>query len=597
MKTLVQKINDELKIRFEKSGLSCDTKISVSNRPELCDYQLNQAFSLSKTCGKKPIDVAKDIKNIVSDMTIDGVKVWSKVDVCPPGFVNLSLSDDILDRETTYIVEDKNLSVSDVDDGVRCVLLDYGGANIAKPLHIGHLRVAVIGESYKRICQKVGKKTIGDVHLGDFGLPMGLVVEELKDEGIQDTFTIDDLQVVYPKANNRAKGIKNDDGTYKVEPDVDFNERAHKATNNLQNEVDPDYSIWKRVMDISIKDLKVRYKSLGVDFDYYYGESTVKDILDLMVIDFIDRKICVESNGAYVVDVRKDTDKKEMPPCIIKKTDGSVLYATTDLGTIIYREKNFDADKYVYVVDKRQSLHFEQVFRTSRLAKIVGDKKIFYHIGVGTMNGPDGKPFKSRDGGVLKLETLVGDCIDKAKKSVLANADKDIKDIDETSRMIAMAAIKYGDLQNQPTRDYVFDIDKFLSFQGNTGPYILYTVVRIKSILDKLGINDDAIDDTYKDLMLSKVYGDVPDIIHDINLFLTKYDDTVKGAYVDYSPSYICKYIYDLSDKFNTFYHEHNILNESDMDKKNYMIYLCIKVKKILLDALYLLGIECPDRM
>ena len=589
MNTLVSKINSELKRIFVDNGYNETLAfISSSNREELADYQINSCFSIAKELKKNPMEVADNLSSLIKDIQIDGIKAFSFCESCKPGFINLKLNDKVLFLNIRDIITDDNLFINGENilpkDAPKCILLDYGGANVAKPLHVGHLRVAVIGEALKRLYNRLGIKTISDVHLGDFGLQMGLVIEGLKDENKVDNFTTGDLEIIYPKASLRAKGDVNNN----VEPDIDFSNRAHETTKKIQDGIEPETSIWKRILKLSIEDLKKRYAELNVFFDYYYGESTVKDIMGPMVDELIKNGIAYESNGAYVIDVKNDTDKKEMPPCIIRKSDGAVLYATSDLATIKYREDNFDADEYVYVVDKRQSLHLEQCFRASKKAQLLKKDKKFYHVAVGTMNGPGGKPFKSRDGGVLKLEVLINDAKEKALKQLIDN-NRDLSGIDEndTARKIGIAALKYGDLSNNPTRDYIFDIDKFLSFQGNTGPYILYTLVRIKSIFDKLdNININAV-----------LNIDCDDIIHKIFLKAIRYEEVLLEAYNNYDPSVICKYIYELSNDFNSFYHDHSIINEKDNSKKEIYIIICNEVDRLIRDALSILAIEIPDKM
>ena len=395
MKTLVSKINNELKKFFLENDYDDNLAyISISNREELADYQINSCFNIAKSQKKNPMEVADNIASLIKDLEIDGIKAFTSCESCKPGFVNLKLSDEVLFLSIKDIIEDDNLGISVNNilpsDAPKCILLDYGGANVAKPLHVGHLRVAVIGEALKRLYNRLGIKTIADVHLGDFGLQMGLVIEELKDENKTENFTVSDLEIIYPKASLRAKG----DEKKGINPDIEFNDRAHMSTKRLQDNLEPETSIWKKILELSIADLKKRYAELNVFFDYYYGESTVKDIMGPMVDDLIKKGTAYESNGAYVIDVKVDTDKKEMPPCIIRKSDGAVLYATSDLATIKFREENFEADEYVYVVDKRQSLHLEQCFRASKKANLLKRDKIFYHVAVGTMNGSDGKPFK-----------------------------------------------------------------------------------------------------------------------------------------------------------------------------------------------------------
>ncbi|MBO6134639.1 MAG: arginine--tRNA ligase [Lachnospiraceae bacterium] len=599
MKDLIKNINEEIKKAYVANGYDPTyAYISVSGFPDLADYQINTCFNLAKILKKNPLDVASEIASIIKDISIDGIKVFENVEPSKPGFVNLKINDLLLSTYMSEVVTDEKLGIDKVyisDNNLpKGILLDYGGANVAKPLHVGHLRVAVIGEALKRLYNRLSIKTIADVHLGDYGLQMGLVIEELKDEGKLQDFTISDLEIVYPKASLRAKGDK----IKGIEPDIEFNKRAHESTKKLQDNIEPELSIWKKILEISIEDLKKRYAELNVSFDYYYGESTVKDIMGPMVDDLIKSGIAYESDGAYVIDVKEDTDKKEMPPCIVRKSDGAVLYATSDLATIKFREENFDVDEYVYVVDKRQSLHLEQCFRAAKIAGLVkGDKK-FMHVAVGTMNGPDGKPFKSRDGGVVKLETLINEAKEKAKVALKEN-DRSIdeSDIEKIAKIIAIAALKYGDLSNSPTRDYNFSIDKFLSFQGNTGPYILYTLVRIKSIYEKMSLENVS---TKKDVVVRSIQSgkvSFDSVIHKLLLKAIRYKDVLLEAYKSYDPSVICKYIYELSNDFNSFYHEHSIINESDSEKKSFYIFILDIVDKIVRDALSILAIDVPDRM
>ena len=606
MKSLIYKINDEIKKKV--SELNYDTslaKLKVSDRKELCDYQLNSCFKIAKILNENPEVVANNIINAIKDISVDGIKAFSDVSFCKPMFINIKFSNEILLNYVNNIYKDKNLGIDNIYNdeeaivlndnikNIKSILLDYGGANIAKPLHVGHLRVAVIGEAMKRLYNRLGINTISDVHLGDYGLPMGLVIEELKDEGIVDNFTIKDLERVYPVASSRMKGDKNKG----IEPDEEFSKRAHDATKSLQEDKEPYLSIWKKILDISIKDLKERYKELNVEFDYYFGESTVKDIMKPMVDKFVKEKIAYESNGAYVIDVAELTDKKEVPPCIIQKSDGAVLYATSDIATIMYREEHFKADSYVYVVDKRQSMHLMQCFRASKKAKVVDENKLFHHIEVGTVNGADGTPLKTRDGGVYKLEDLINDAR-KLAYDTLSSSDKingimSEEEINETSNILAIASVKYGDLSNSPTRDYVFKLEKFCEFQGNTGPYILYTMVRIKSIFEKLNLNIDEVvldESIIKDIKLDN-------LIKDILLIIIRYKETLINAYLEYDPSILCKYIYELSNAFNSFYHEYNVSKEEDENTKKLYLFILSSIYKVIKDILNILSIDIPKAM
>ena len=590
MKSLIHLINSNIKRIFEENNLDTSSAfLAISKRQDLCDYQLNASFNLSKTLKKNPMEVSDYIIGLIKNIKINDINAFSKIESFNPGFINIVLNDELLNK---YLYETKLGREFDftVDDNINKILFDYGGANVAKPLHVGHLRVANIGEALKRISQKLNKKTVSDVHLGDYGLQMGLVIEELKDEEKVSNFTIKDLEEVYPRASKRAKGdIKNG-----IEKDDDFEKRAHIATNAIQNDKEPEISIWKKIIDISVEDLKKRYSELNVEFDYYFGESTVKNLIKPMLIDLKNKNVAVLDDGAYVIDVHDDNDKKEVPPCIVEKNDGTILYATTDLATILYREKNLNSDEYVYVVDKRQALHFTQVFRSAKKGGLISDNKKLTHVKVGTMNNTDGTPFKTRDGGVLKLEDLLNQVIEKTKKILIENNEKiSLDELNDTSKKIAISAIKYADLSSEPGRDYIFDIDKFTSFKGYTGPYILYTVVRIKSILEKYDLKN-LID---FDNMILNFSEKERTVIHFIKIICINYVNVIIDSYKNYDPSFISKYMYDLSDLFNKFYHEYKILSEENEDYKKYLIAICILVKNILLDALNLLAIECPDKM
>ena len=604
MKQFINVINDEIAKVFSNNDI--DTKyadLKKSDKSQSCDYQLNCCFALAKEKKISPAEVGGQIVSLIKDISCDGAKIFETCEFCMPGFINININTSAINIYLNKMFSDKNLGLEVIYNdnessqnikNIKSVLYDYGGANIAKPLHVGHLRVAVIGEALKRLSRKLGINAVGDIHMGDYGLPMGLVIEQLRDEGIENTFTIDDLQRVYPLASKRSKEIKPDGSLV----DPDFDKRAHDATKALQNDEEPYKTIWDRIVELSIADLKERYGELNVEFDYYYGESTVKDIMGPMCKDLIDNKIAKESDGAYIIDVSREDDKKEMPPCILLKTDGAYLYSTSDLGTICFREKNFNIDEYVYVVDYRQSLHLEQVFRAAKIARLCKENKKFHHVAVGTMNGTDGKPFKSRDGGVLKLETLISDAKDKALEQ-LKNSGRDMEGIDlnDLAHKIAVATIKYGDLSNSPTRDYVFNLDTFSQFQGNTGPYILYTVVRIKSLFRKLGVTEDkyaSFIDNLKTFDTSLINNK---LLKDISLHILRFKNTLYTSYEQYDPSILCRYIYELADMFSSFYNDCSIVGEQNSAIKNYYIAICIMVYKTINEVLGILAIDVPDKM
>lgn len=604
MKQFTNVISSEIKKVFNNNGINPKyAELKKSDKSQKCDYQLNCCFALAKEKKISPSEVGEDIISLIKDIKLDDIKIFESIEFCAPGFINIVINGRAINNYLNKMFTDKNLGIEVIyedeesDESVRnikSILYDYGGANIAKPLHVGHLRVAVIGEALKRLSRKLGVNAVGDIHMGDYGLPMGLVIEQLLDDKLENTFTIDDLQNIYPHASQRAKQV-DDDGNLL---DPDFNERAHAATKALQNDEQPYKKIWDRIVELSIADLKERYGELNVEFDYYYGESTVKDIMGPMCKDLIDKHYAIESDGAYIIDVSKKDDKKEMPPCILLKADGAYLYSTSDLGTIVFREKNFNIDEYVYVVDYRQSLHLEQVFRAAKITGLCSENKKFHHVAVGTMNDKDGKPFKSRDGGVLRLETLISDARVKASEQLKSSGrDMEGLDINDLAHKIAIATIKYGDLSNSPTRDYVFNLDTFSQFQGNTGPYILYTVVRIKSLFKKHGINENEFS-TYID-KLKSFDSDLADnkLLRDITLHLLKYKSMLYDAYAEYDPSIMCRYIYELSDMFSSFYNDCNIAGEKNADIKNFYITICIMTYKILNEVLEILSIDVPDRM
>ena len=478
-------------------------------------------------------------------------------------------------------------------------MIDYGGPNVAKPLHVGHLRSAIIGESIKRIGKFVGHKVIGDVHLGDWGLQMGLIITELKlrqpelvyfDENFEGEypkeapFTISELEEIYPTASKKSK----EDEAYK--------EAAMQATYELQNGRKGYQALLSHILNVSVTDLKKNYENLNVSFELWKGESDAQPYIPAMVQKMKDDGFAYVSDGALVVDVKEDTDTKEIPPCMILKSDGASLYNTTDLATIVWREEDYDPDEIIYVVDKRQELHFVQVFRCARKTGLVKPETELKFLGFGTMNGKDGKPFKTRDGGVMRLEYLVSEIDNEMLKKITENQKSkenlgiSEEEAKETAKTVALAAIKYGDLSNQASKDYIFDIDRFTSFEGNTGPYILYTIVRIKSILHK-----------YHDLGKS-AEGAVITSVHsesekNLMLEISKFNAVIDGAFADTAPHKICSYIYDLANAFNSFYHETKIMSEEDETVQKSYIRLLELTKSVLETSINLLGFSAPERM
>lgn len=588
MKKILDLIGDELKIAFIECGYDTDfAKATISNRPDLCEYQCNAAMALAKQYKNKPIDIALTIVD-----KLKSSQMFETIEAVMPGFININISKKAL---KSYLIEMSNNEGFGIEkDNNKTIIVDYGGANVAKPLHIGHLRSAIIGESIKRMGRYFGNNMIGDVHLGDWGLQMGLIIEELKlrkpglcyfDENFKGEypkeapFDITELEDIYPKASARSK------------EDSVFKQNAQQATLLLQNGYVPYRQIWKHIIEVSIKDLKKNYDNLDVSFELWKGESDAQPYIPLLIKDLEDRKIAYESEGALVVDIQKEDDTKELPPCIIRKSDGAALYSTSDLATLIEREKLYNPDEYIYITDKRQDLHFTQVFRVARIADIVKESHKLTHIGFGTMNGSDGKPFKTRDGGVMRLENLISDIQDAVFKRIVENRDIDESEALKTAKIVGLSALKYGDLSNQASKDYVFDIDRFTSFEGNTGPYILYTIVRIKSILQK---NVDAGNKLQKFSDISEANTDVE---KKLQLELSKFNDIMQNAWNELAPHKICQYIYSISNAFNSFYHEIKILGEEDENRRLSYLALIELTKNILLDCIDILGMKSPEKM
>ncbi len=571
---------------FAKAGYDAGFgRVNVSNRPDLCEYQCNGAMALAKKEHKKPIDIAAEVASL-----LQSDDAFTKVEACMPGFINMDVSASFLAGYLSDMAESRDGGLIPAEHPKR-VIVDYGGANAAKPLHVGHLRSAVIGESLKRIGRALGNDMIGDVHLGDWGLQMGLIIEELKDRG-QTEFDLKDLEEIYPAASAKSKAT---DGDGKLTPEAEsFRARALHATSLLQSGDPYCIAVWKRIMELSLADLKKNYDALDVHFELWKGESDVQKYIPDMLEDLEKRGIAHESQGALVVDIQEEGDSKELPPCIVRKSDGSALYATTDLATLVEREKLLSPDAYIYVADKRQDLHYLSFFRVAKKAGIVGPDKDLSFLGFGTMNGKDGKPFKTRSGGVMRLEVLIKDISDAVYEKIRATrGDDEISEAEaaEISRIVGLAALKYGDLSNQASKDYVFDIDRFTSFEGNTGPYILYTIVRIGSILHRYGGDIMAAEDRVRQALEAS-----PDA-KALALVLSRYNEAVQSAWEQLAPHKICQFIYELSNAFNTFYHNVRILAEEDEGLKTGYIALLSLTRRVLLQCIDMLGFSAPEKM
>ncbi len=587
MKSVLELISEEVKEAFKAAGYDENLgNVSVSNRPDLCEYQCNGAMAGAKLYHKAPIMIAGEVAEKLA-----GSKIFEKVEAVAPGFLNMDIKGEWLAEYVSEEAGEDKFGLETLKK--KKVIVDYGGPNVAKPLHVGHLRSAVIGESVKRICRYMGHDAIGDIHLGDWGLQMGLIISEVKerqpdlpyfDENYtgeypkEAPFTISELEEIYPTASSKSK------------EDAAFKEKAMEATFKLQSGVRGYRALWDHIIRISVADLKRNYANLKVDFDLWKGESDVHDIIPGMVEYMKEGGYAHLDDGALVVDVKEETDTKEMPPCMILKSDGASLYNTTDLATIMDRVKNYDPDQIIYLTDKRQNLYFEQVFRCARKTKLVKPETELVHIGFGTVNGKDGKPFKTREGGVMRLEYLISDIEERMYERISENREMNEAEAKEIAKTVGLAAIKYGDLSNQASKDYIFDVDKFISSEGNTGPYILYTIVRIKSILKK-----------YEEMggSVADVSFKTPDNASSKDLMkeLTGFAPMMKTAYDEVAPHKICAYIYGLSNAFNSFYHETRILAEEDEEKKKGYIALLLLTKDILETCIDILGFDAPDRM
>ena len=595
MKKILDLITDEVTKAFTECGYDAKyAKVTLSNRPDLCEYQCNGAMAAAKEYKKAPFMIADEVVEKLAANPI-----FAMAESVKPGFLNLKIDEAYLADYVAKMQEDEGRFGCEKTEAPKTIMIDYGGPNVAKPLHVGHLRSAIIGESVKRIGKFMGHNVIGDVHLGDWGLQMGLIITELKlrrpelvyfDDAYtgeypeEAPFTISELEEIYPTASKKSK----EDEAYK--------EAAMQATFELQHGKRGYQALLKHILNVSVTDLKRNYANLNVSFELWKGESDAQPYIPDMVQKMKDDGFAYISDGALVVDVKEDTDTKEIPPCMILKSDGASLYNTTDLATMVWRMKDYNPDEIIYVVDKRQELYFTQVFRCARKTGIVKPETELKFLGFGTMNGKDGRPFKTRDGGVMRLEHLISGINEEMLAKIQENQKTkenlgiSTEEAENTAKMVALAAIKYGDLSNQASKDYIFDIDRFTSFEGNTGPYILYTIVRIKSILNKyhgLGKDDSgavigaAHSKSEKDLMLE----------------LSKFNAVMVSAFEETAPHKICSYIYDLANAFNSFYHGTKIMSEENETVQKSYIRLLELTKSVLETCIDVLGFSAPERM
>ena len=595
MKKILDLITDEVTKAFTECGYDAKyAKVTLSNRPDLCEYQCNGAMAAAKEYKKAPFMIADEVVEKLAANPI-----FAMAESVKPGFLNLKIDEAYLADYVAKMQEDEGRFGCEKTEAPKTIMIDYGGPNVAKPLHVGHLRSAIIGESVKRIGKFMGHNVIGDVHLGDWGLQMGLIITELKlrrpelvyfDDAYtgeypeEAPFTISELEEIYPTASKKSK----EDETYK--------EAAMQATFELQHGKRGYQALLKHILNVSVTDLKRNYANLNVSFELWKGESDAQPYIPDMVQKMKDDGFAYISDGALVVDVKEETDTKEIPPCMILKSDGASLYNTTDLATMVWRMKDYNPDELIYVVDKRQELYFTQVFRCARKTGIVKPETELKFLGFGTMNGKDGRPFKTRDGGVMRLEHLISGINEEMLAKIQENQKTkenlgiSTEEAENTAKMVALAAIKYGDLSNQASKDYIFDIDRFTSFEGNTGPYILYTIVRIKSILNKYhGLGKDE-------------SGAVIEAAHsksekDLMLELSKFNAVMESAFEETAPHKICSYIYDLANAFNSFYHGTKIMSEENEAVQKSYIRLLELTKSVLETCIDVLGFSAPERM
>ena len=588
MKKIIDYIAEELADAFEKAGYDrAYGKVTLSNRPDLCEYQCNGAMAGAKAYKKAPFMIAEDVVALLKDSAC-----MEEVEVVKPGFINIRLKKAFVADYLNQMEEAEDLGIQKAENP-EMIVVDYGGPNVAKPLHVGHLRSAIIGESVKRIARKMGHEVLGDIHLGDWGYQMGLIITELKerkpelpyfDESFEGEypkeapFTISELEEIYPTASGKAK----EDDAYR--------ENALHATYLLQNGHRGYRAIWNHIINVSVSDLKRNYANLNVSFDLWKGESDAQAYIPDMIDKLKKDGFAHEDQGALVIDVQEETDTKEIPPCMIQKSDGASLYGTTDLATLVQRVEDYHPDKVIYVVDKRQELHFTQVFRSAKKTGIVPAETELKFLGFGTMNGKDGKPFKTREGGVMRLETLISETAEKMYKKISENHAIEEEEARKTANMIGVAALKYGDLSNQASKDYIFDIERFASFEGNTGPYILYTIVRIKSILAKYKENGGS-----AEKLSIRPSGNVYEKA--LMLQVLKFNDVFEAVCEETAPHKLCAYIYEIANEFNKFYHETKILSEEDEEKRSGYIALLGLTKRVLETCIDLLGFEAPERM
>ncbi len=560
-------LSDIVTKEAQKLGYNETLRVIKSNRLDLCDYQCDEVFKLTKIYHKSPIEIGEQIVNNLN--SINNFKdYFEKIEFCKPGFINITISNTFINNNLILMDNNDKFNLS-LPNKIDTYVIDYGGPNIAKPLHVGHMRPAIVGESIKRLINYVGHKTISDVHLGDIGLPIGEVIYAcLKDNIKPNEITLEYLNKVYPLMSSLVK----EDEKIKNECAAIIKEVQEKK-NYL------DY--WKVICDISIQDIKRLYKYLDISFDYWLSESDAYEFIPKVKNYLEEKQLLKDSMGAKVVFVNKDTDKIEYPPLIFEKSNGAYLYESSELGTIYQRMQDFHPNYILYVTDERQSMHFEQVFRTCELSGLTKDTKLL-HLPHGTINGLDGKPYKTRSGDTPKLDELFKEVkkIFISKKE--SNKDMNTKDID----IIVNAILKYADLQNSRDRDYIFDINKFSDTQGKTGPYILYSYLRMNKIITKYQSNINN--------LTNNIYNKYD---RDLRMSILDYEIYIKSAFKEFKPNYIAEYIYNICVAMNAFYQNNHIDTLEDKKKLNDWASIIKLANKIIKEMLTLLIIDIPEKM
>ncbi|MCP5098129.1 MAG: arginine--tRNA ligase [Chloroflexi bacterium] len=562
--------------------------VVISNRPDLGQFQCNGALPAAKAYGQNPRQIAQQVVDKLQEQAI-----FSEISLAGPGFINLTLTGEFLAAHIQGMSADERLGVEPVATS-RTVIVDYGGANVAKPMHVGHLRAGIIGESIKRLFRFMGDDVTGDVHLGDWGTQMGQIIIELAERQpelpyfdadfngpypTESPVSLDDLGEIYPAASNRAKS------------DPTVMDAARQATVALQNGRSGYRALWQHFVDVSVARLKQDYGRLDIHYDLWMGESDVQDRIEPLIEKLQADGHTSESQGALIMEIAEEDDNKPMPPLMLRKSDGAVLYGTTDLATIDQRVQELNAELILYVVDHRQRQHFEQVFRGAYKSGVFPASEGLEHNYFGTMNGKDGKPFKTREGGVMKLKDLIDMVVAAAiKRMDESNVAKDYEanERQEIARRVGLAALKYADLMNQRTKNYVFDLDRFSSFEGRTGPYLLYTTVRARSILQKAAAQS---------LAPGQIQPAVADAERTLMLHMTQLPDVLQLAYDTRMPNHISEYVYTLGSEFNRFYNACHILREEDAAVQASWLGLTQLFLRVSTLLLTLLGIEIPERM